>query len=125
MAEALTVVTLYPLAMLGTSVCSTNIHRCTAARQGAGRGSVVIGTEVPGQRCRIDKEELLCPSDSSYHLPYLQPHGPVKSLHVDLFKDLMRDCSLQEVFGILVRTLALQLQSLELGQEVVNLLAGP
>ena len=124
MAEALAVVTLYPLAMLGTSVCGTNIHRHTAAQWGARRGSVVIGTEVPGRRCRINKEELLSPSDSSYRLPYSQPHGPVKSLHVDLLKDLSRERSLQEVLGILIGTLTLRLQGLELGQEVVNSLAG-
>ena len=124
MAKALTVVTLYPLATLGMSVCGTNIHRCTASQWGAGRGSVVIGTEVLGRRCRVNEEELLSPSNSSYCLPNLQPHGPVKSLHVDLFEDLTRDCSLQEVLDILIRALALQLQSLELGQEVINLLAG-
>ena len=94
MAEALAVVTLDPLATLGTSVCSTNIHRCTTARWDSGRGSVVIGTEVLGQRCRVNKEELLSPSDGSYRFPNLQPCGPVKPLHVDLFEDLMRDCSL-------------------------------
>ena len=34
------------------------------------------------------------------------------------------NCSLQEVLGILIRALTLQLQGLELGQEVVNSLAG-
>ena len=124
MAKALTVVTLYPLAMLGTSVCGTNIHRCTAARWGAGRGSVMIGTEVPGRRCHVNEEELLSPSDGSYCLPNSQPCCPVNPLHVDLFEDLTRDCSFQEILGILVGALALQLQGLELSQEVVNLLAG-
>ena len=124
MAEALTVVTLYPLAMLGASVCGTNIHRCITAQWGAGRGSIVIGTEVLGWRCHIDKEELLGPSDGSYHFPNSQPRGPVKSLHVDLLEDLMRDRSFQEVLGVLVGALALQLQGLKLGQEVVDSLAG-
>ena len=124
MVEALAVVTLDLLAMLGMSVCSTNIHRRTTARWDARRGSVVIGTEVLGRRCHVNKEELLSPSDSSYHFPNSQPCGPVKSLHVDLFEDLTRDCSLQEVLGVLIRALALQLQGLELGQEVVNSLAG-
>ena len=69
----------------------------------------MVGTEVPGRRCRINEEELLGPSDGSYRLSNSQPHGPVKSLHVDLLKDLTRDCSLQEVLGILVGALALQL----------------
>ena len=85
----------------------------------------MVGTKVPGWRCRINEEELLSPSDSSYRLSNSQPCGPVKSLHVDLLKDLMRDRSLQEVLGVLVGALALQLQGLELGQEVINLLAGP
>ena len=84
----------------------------------------MIGTKVPGQRCCVNKEELLSPSDGSYRLPNSQPRGPVKSLHVDLLEDLTRDHSLQEVLGIFIRTLTLQLQGLELGQEVVNLLAG-
>ena len=125
MAEALAVVTLDPLATLGTSVRGTNIHRRTAARWGARRRSIMVGTEVPGRRCHVNEEELLGPSDSSYRLSNLQPRGPVKSLHVDLLKDLMRDCSLQEVLGILIGALALQLQGLELGQEVVNSLVGP
>ena len=85
----------------------------------------MVGTEVPGRRCCINEEELLGPSNGSYRLSNSQPCGPVKSLHVDLLKDLMRDRSLQEVLGILVGALALQLQGLELGQEVVNSLAGP
>ena len=84
----------------------------------------MIGTKVPGWRCHVNKEELLSPSDSSYHFPNLQPHGPVKSLHVDLLEDLTRDRSFQEVLGVFVGALTLQLQGLELGQEVVNLLAG-
>ena len=84
----------------------------------------MIGTEVLGWRCHIDKEELLGPSNGSYHFPNSQPHGPVKSLHVDLLEDLMRDRSFQEVLGVLVGALALQLQGLELGQEVVDSLAG-
>ena len=84
----------------------------------------MIGTEVLGQRCHINEEELLSPSNSSYRLPYLQPHGPVKPLHIDLFQDLAGDRSLQEVLGILIRALALQLQGLELGQEVISSLAG-
>ena len=124
MAKALAVVTLNPLAMLGTSVCSTNIHRCTAARWGVGRRSIMVGTEVPGRRCRINEEELLGPSDSPYRLPNSQPCCSVKSLHVDLFQDLTRDHSLQEVLGVLIGTLALQLQGLELGQKVVDPLAG-
>ena len=114
MAEALTVVTLYPLATLGTSVCSTNIHRCTAARWSARGGSVMTG--VPGRGCCINEEELLSPSNGSYCLPDPQPCGPVNPLHVDLFQDFSRDRSLQEVLGILVGTLTLQLQGLELGQ---------
>ena len=85
----------------------------------------MVGTEIPGQRCRINEEELLGPSDGSYRLSNSQPRGPVKSLHVDLLKDLMRDRSLQEVLGILVGALTLQLQGLELGQEVDNSLVGP
>ena len=84
----------------------------------------MVGTEVPGWRCRINEEELLGPSDGSYHFPNSQPRGPVKSLHIDLLKDLTRDRSLQEVLGILVGALTLQLQGLELGQEVINSLAG-
>ena len=84
----------------------------------------MIGTEVPGRRRRINEEELLSPSNSSYRLPDPQPRGPVKPLHVDLFQDFRRDRSLQEVLGVLIRALALQLQGLELGQEVVNSLAG-
>ena len=84
----------------------------------------MVGTKVPGRRCRINEEELLGPSDGPYRLPNSQPHCSVKSLHVNLFQDLMRDRSLQEVLGILVGTLALQLQGLELGQEVVDPLAG-
>ena len=84
----------------------------------------MIGTEVLGRRCCVNKEELLSPSDGSYHFPNSQPCGPVKSLHVDLLKDLTRDCSFQEVLGVLVGALALQLQGLELGQEVVDSLAG-
>ena len=84
----------------------------------------MVGTEVPGQRCHVNKEELLSPSNGSYCLPNSQPHGPVKSLHVDLLEDLTRDRSLQEVLGVFVRALALQLQGLELGQEVINLLVG-
>ena len=123
-AEALAIVALNPLATLGMSVCGTDIHRRTAARWGAGRGSIVIGTEVPGRRCHVNEEELLSSSDGSYCLPNLQPCGPVESLHIDLLEDLTRDCSLQEVLGVLIGTLALQLQGLELGQEVVNSLAG-
>ena len=85
----------------------------------------MVGTEVLGRRCRISEEELLGSSNGSYRLSNSQPCRPVKSLHVDLFKDLTRDHSLQEVLGVLVRALALQLQGLELGQEVVNSLAGP
>ena len=84
----------------------------------------MVGTKVLGWRCHINEEELLGPSDGPYCLPNLQPRCSVKSLHVDLFQDLMRDCSLQEVLGILIRALALQLQGLELGQEVVDPLAG-
>ena len=84
----------------------------------------MTGTEVPGRRCRVNEEELLSPSNSSHRLPNSQPHCPVKPLHVDLFKDLTRDCSFQEILGVLVGALALQLQGLELSQEVVNLLAG-
>ena len=84
----------------------------------------MIGTKVPGQRCHVNKEELLSPSDGSYRFPDLQPPGPVKSLHVDLLEDLTRDHSFQEVLGILIGALALQLQGLELGQEVVDSLAG-
>ena len=84
----------------------------------------MVGTEVPGRRCRINEEELLVPSDGSYRFPNSQPRGPVKSLHINLLEDLTRDCSLQEVLSVLVRALALQLQGLELGQEVVNSLAG-
>ena len=84
MAKALTVVTLYPLAMLGTSVCGTNLHRCTATQWSVGRGSIMIGTEVLGQGCHINQEELLSSSNSSYSLHHVYPHGPVKSLHVDL-----------------------------------------
>ena len=124
MAKALAIVTLYPLATLGMSVCGTNIHRCTAAQWSAGRRSIVIGTKVPDRRCCVYYEELLGPSNGPYRLPYSQPCGPVKPLHVDLFQDLTRDHSLQEVLGILIRALALQLQGLELGQEVVNSLAG-
>ena len=85
----------------------------------------MIRTEVPGQRCCVNKEELLSPSNGSYCLPNSQPCGPVKSLHVDLLEDLTRDCSLQEVLGIFVGALTLQLQGLKLGQEVINSLAGP
>ena len=84
MAEALTVVTLYPPATLGTSVCGTNIHGRTTARWSAGRGSIMIGTEVPGWGCCINQEELLSSSNGSYSLCHTYPHGPVKSLHVDL-----------------------------------------
>ena len=125
MAEALAVVTLYAPATRGTSVCGTNIHRHITARWSAGRRSIMVGTEVLGRRCHINEEELLGLSDGSYHLPNSQPRGPVKSLHVDLLKDLTRDRSLQEVLGILVGALTLQLQGLELGQEVINSLAGP
>ena len=45
MAEALAIVALNPLAMLGTSGCSTNVHRCTAARWSAGRSRVIVGTD--------------------------------------------------------------------------------
>ena len=54
MAEALAVVALNPLAMLGTSVCGTNIHRRTAARWSAGRRCIIVGTEVPGWSCHIN-----------------------------------------------------------------------
>ena len=54
MAEALAIVTLYPLATLGTSIHGTNIHRRTAARWSARRRCTVVGTEVPGQSCRIN-----------------------------------------------------------------------
>ena len=84
----------------------------------------MVGTEVLGQRCRINEEELLGPSDGFYRFPNLQPRGPVKPLHIDLLKDLTRDRSLQEVLSILVGALALHLQGLELGQEVVNSLVG-
>ena len=115
MAEALTVVTLYPPAMWGTSVCGINIHRRTTARWGARRRSIMVGTEVLGRRCHINEEELLGPSNGPYRLPNSQPCCSVKSLHVDLFQDLMRDCSPQEVLGVLIGTLTLQLQGLELG----------
>ena len=72
----------------------------------------------------MNEEELLGSSDGSYCFPNSQPHGPVKSLHIDLLKNLTRDRSLQEVLGVLVGALALQLQGLELGQEVVDSLAG-
>ena len=85
----------------------------------------MIGTKVLGQRCCINEEELLSPSNSPYCLPDMQPHGPVKPLHVDLFQDFTRDHSLQKVLGVLIRALTLQLQGLKLGQEVVNSLAGP
>ena len=84
----------------------------------------MVGTEVPGRRCHINEEELLGPSDSSYRFPNSQPHGPVKSLHIDLLEDLTRDRSLQEVLIVFVGALTLQLQGLELGQEVVNSLVG-
>ena len=84
----------------------------------------MVGTEVLGRRCCINEEELLGSSDGSYCFPNSQPRGPVKSLHIDLLKNLTRDRSLQEVLGVLVGALALQLQGLELGQEVVNSLAG-
>ena len=69
----------------------------------------MVGTEVPGRRCRINEEELLGPSDGSHRLPNSQPRGPVKPLHIDLFEDLTRDCSLQEVLSVFVGALALQL----------------
>ena len=85
MAEALAIVALYPLATLGTSICGTNIHRCTTARWSAGRRCIIVGTEVPGRSCCINQEELLSPSNGSHSLRQAYPHGPVKSLHVDLF----------------------------------------
>ena len=84
----------------------------------------MIGTKVLGWRCCIYEEELLGPSNSSYSLPHLQPRGPVKPLHVDLFQDFAGDCSCQEVLCILIGTLTLQLQGLELGQEVIDPLVG-
>ena len=125
MAEALTIVALYPLATLGMSVCGTNIHRRTTARWSAGRRHIIVGTKVPGWSCCINQEELLSPSNSSHSLCQAYPRGPVKSLHVDLLQDLAGDCPLQKVLGVLIRALALQLQDLKLGQEVVNSLAGP
>ena len=107
MAEALAVVTLDPLATLGTSVCGTNIHRCTTARWGAGRSRVIVGTEVLGRSCHINQEELLSPSNGSHSLCQAYSRGPVKSLHVDLLQDLAGNCPLQKVLGVLVRTLAL------------------
>ena len=65
------IVALNPLATLGTSVCSTNIHRRTTAQWSARRGSVIVGTEVPGWGCCINQEELLSPphcAHCSYHL---------------------------------------------------------
>ena len=70
-AKALAIVALYPLAMLGTSVCSTNIHRCTTAQWSVRRSHIIVGTEVPGWSCRINQEELLGPSycvHCAYHL---------------------------------------------------------
>ena len=66
MAEALAMVTLYPLATLGTSIHGTNIHRCTTARWSAGRSQVIVGTKVPGRGCHINQEELLSPSNGSH-----------------------------------------------------------
>ena len=71
MAEALAIVALYPLATLGMSVCGTNIHRHTAARWSARRGSIIVGTKVPGWSCHINQEEFLSSSHCahcSYHL---------------------------------------------------------
>ena len=68
MVKALAVVALYPLAMLGMSVCGTNVHRRTAARWSARRRSIMIGTEVLGWGCRINQEELLGSSNGSYGL---------------------------------------------------------
>ena len=54
MTKPLAVVALKPLSTrLGASVYGTNIHRCTAAQWSARRRGIVIGTEVPGQRCRV------------------------------------------------------------------------
>ena len=69
----------------------------------------MVGTKVPGQRCRINEEELLGPSDGSHRLPNSQPCGPVKPMHIDLLEDLTRDRSLQEVLSVFVGALALQL----------------
>ena len=45
-------------------------------------------------------------------------------LHINLFQDPSRYCSLEEVLCILIWTFTLQLQGLELGKEVVDPLAG-
>ena len=55
---------------------------------------------------------------------YLLPCFPCVPLHIHLFQDPPRYCPFEEVLCILVGTLTLQFQGLELGQEVVDPLAG-
>ena len=124
MAKALAIVALYPLATLGTSVCSTNIHRCTAAQWSARRGSVIVGTKVLGWSCHINQEELLSPPycvHCSYHLfPRFSQQAP----HVYLLQDFLLDCPFEQVLSVLIWAGRLHLQGLELGQEIIYPLAG-
>ena len=92
MAEALAIVALYPLTMLGTSVCSTNIHRRTTARWSAGRSHIIVGTEVPGQSCCINQEELLGPSHCAHRTYHLLSHFSWQAPHVHLLLNLLLDC---------------------------------
>ena len=127
MAKALAVVALYPLATRGTSVggvCSTNIHRCTTAWWSAGGRWVMIGTEVPGWRWCIYLEEFLGSSDGSHSCQYLHPHFSSMSLHIHLLQDPSWHSTFQEILCVLVGTLTLELQGLELSQKVVYELAG-
>ena len=124
MAEALAIVTLYPLATLGTSVCSTNVHRCTAAQWGTQRGSIIVGTEVPGWSCHIDQEELLSPPYCAYCSYHLFPCFSWQAPHIYLLQNFLLDRPFEQVLGVLIRAGGLHLQGLELSQEVIYPLAG-
>ena len=124
MAKALEIVALYPLATLGMSVCSTTVHRCTAAQWSAGRRSIIVGTEVLGWGCCVNQEELLSSSYCVHCSYHLLPHFSWQAPHVHLLQDLALDHPFKQVLGILVRAGGLHLQGLELGQEVIYPLAG-
>ena len=98
MAKALAIVALDPLATLGTSVCGTNVHRCTAAQWSGGRSHIIVGIEVPGWSFRINQEELLGPSHCVHCTYHLFPCFSWQAPYIDLFKNFLLDRPFEQVF---------------------------
>ena len=106
---------------LGACVCGTDVHWRAAARRRRGRhvGPLVVLWGSLG----INDEELLGPSHVTDRVTEVQVRVPGDHLQVDLLQDFSRDCSFEQVPGVLIQAATLHLEGLELGQEFVNPLA--